>query len=363
MNSCRRATGQFRPYEEALQGETLGHQFPISMEYQGLSECCFLGALHDPFTIHADGMPAITMLEHHPWVNQELLGRICNGAYYLSDIRDLAQPQTFEYALDNGIRRCRDNQRGLFFEGCAERVANMEDLVTARARALGFTAINRLTDPSLYMRTQFASIIRNLQSAHTPDAAWTFETLEHSNPHDGQDGAHSYLRVDEVFIEKLWSFYEPRFEEICTDDPITARLTAEEFTEIMDDPRFLKIVQVKKGEPVALGLLADIRTCDWMNQHFFRFHFPDKYDKGLVWYSLGILTKDKADISSVKALFGPMRQLVTTHHVEPIFSFVCNSTSNKTVPKLVNRYLNTEPLTTALQTPVCTQRYAAFVFD
>lgn len=152
--------------------------------------------------------------------------------------------------------------------------------------------------------------------------------------------------LSDADVDQVWEFYEPAFDELSDVDPILAGSDKEELRMLMQSPEFIKAVYRREGRIVNISIYADVRDCEWMNQAYYRQHFPNEYDAGLAICSAGVVT-DRSVTTGIYVLqtLKMIAELSKVAGVEPVLSFACDHISNNTnrIPYLAHTAVNRVP--------------------
>jgi ribosomal protein S18 acetylase RimI-like enzyme len=88
--------------------------------------------------------------------------------------------------------------------------------------------------------------------------------------------------------EQLWQLYSQSFGEEATESPCRQSYDQDEFREKLSDQRVEKFVlRDRDGVVVGIGMTTnDLTTASWISQGFYRRHFPDLFQREMIYYIL-----------------------------------------------------------------------------
>ncbi|MFT4216327.1 MAG: hypothetical protein QM619_03960 [Micropruina sp.] len=114
----------------------------------------------------------------------------------------------------------------------------------------------------------------------TPD--WNLD-----GPWDHGDFTISCTReVRPDLFASFWPVYEESFGPLRVLAAARQVLTKEEFAGELEDPRIWKYIAVDAdGEPAGLTTLTDdVSTMPWISPEYFQHHYPQEWQRGVVFY-------------------------------------------------------------------------------
>lgn len=139
------------------------------------------------------------------------------------------------------------------------------------------------------------------------------------------------MRLD----EKLWTIYEERMNEwLIKDHPSLLAYDKEYFMSSIKSPDVATFVNFTDGQPACFMMMADIRSCFWLNQSYY------KSDKQRVLFCPGIVADKKSgqlasSMKSIKMYIELEKQVENP----PLFATQCTEISVDYIPKLIEHAL------------------------
>jgi len=153
--------------------------------------------------------------------------------------------------------------------------------------------------------------------------------------------------------QQIWDFYEPVFDQLSSDDPVYAGLNRDEFNTLIQSPDCIKFVYRAGAAIVNLSLIADIKTCSWMNQFYYQQRYPVEYERGQIYCSPGVIANPNIphQVSSLQTL-GMVGKVIKLAGIEPVLTFACDHISNVQLPRLSELALRRAGIKTDFSKPI-----------
>jgi hypothetical protein len=112
--------------------------------------------------------------------------------------------------------------------------------------------------------------------------------------------------IDSQAVETMWSIYDNAFTGANQDTPCKQSYDRDQFAHALSDDRIHKWVVRVDGRIVGVGLVTNHLECvPWISVAYFKKHHSDLFDKGLIYYLLGIAVDSQ--LSSI----APGRELLS----------------------------------------------------
>lgn len=359
----------------------------LGMEFEGLEADQFMAAVHDPrsavleFASRDDGplsIPLAVPVEYMPWVNEPYLGRAMTkrigtapDIYYYNHFPNILSqdPEAYAAALSPVLYRVADGVGAITTDHLHHNTLTTNRDIANIARRLGLKQTDVLgrkkpparhyqyVSPMIFADShRVGQVSANLVSGY--QAAVKNGALDDSGPVTVRES------LSEEDIESVWPYYQEAFDKLDEIDPVKAGFTHDQFVDVMESADFIKIVH-RIGQKIAnMCLLADVRSCPWLNQIYYQTEFPEAYENGRVLASPGVITDPAASSRLSFGTMGMVRTLIELADIEPVITFVCNEESNHQVPRLSHLALNhSGRLITDLQFPTAYQLFRLFQFE
>ncbi|HEX8182582.1 MAG TPA: hypothetical protein VF575_03190 [Candidatus Saccharimonadales bacterium] len=323
-----------------------------SIEAEGIfDENAFGRALHDPRSVILESRsdnairrtPLLTPLELLDWYNLDYHQRYAGTdvpLVYYGHVSALYEQHAGPYtqAMQSGLRRLAD-QRGVIV---VEHTDHEAPIINRQLGALASDLAITLTpvegpEGEITPHYHYASFARPQEQTTSSQSLSLYDAYAagiRENVFSENDAvvAPSLSLAD---IEQLWSFYKPVFDGLSHDDPVQAGFDEHDFKALMQSPKCIKFLYKEQQDIINLCLFIDIRNCSWMNQFYYKQHFSEQYDAGLVYCSPGIIANPhRARGSTSMHTIGMMGRVIRRAGIEPVITFACDTESNKKVPRI-----------------------------
>ena len=351
------------------------------METEGLAKEQFAPALLDPRSaiLKSKGsriaMPLVVPIDYMPWMNQTYLLQKSQGdsnhdfeLYYYNHMsfRLRGDRTAYTTAMKPVLERISDGRGALAVEHVYSDGAIHDEDINYLAGRLGLTATDVLAKEEVPVRHyQYAS----LMTPKDPERA----ALKPLSLIDGykkalKDGIVSdnnvvtvHQRLTKKDANHIWNFYSSAFKQLDNTDPIITGFDEDQFHEIMQDDRFMKVVHRLGNTSIAnMALLGELEACPWMNAAYYRKYFPD-YE---VVVSPGLIANAAYSGKLSMGTVGMVRRLFEFAGGKRVLTFVCDEISNRQVPALSHAVLNrSRELSTDFSNPLAYQLFRLFQFE
>lgn len=162
-------------------------------------------------------------------------------------------------------------------------------------------------------------------------------------------------------IEYWWPLYDEPFQELNRTNPCRQSFTHEEFADAMTSPTMTKLAYVEEGEIIAMCLLSnDFNHFPWMSKEFYKERYPEKFEKGQVYYFVSLLT----DPEKQGQLYGTkvvdfITELYALDNNEAIITFDCCPANKRKLPGMISWAVDNTGLGSLELEEVGTQHYFA----
>lgn len=359
----------------------------FGMEFEGLEADQFAAAVRDPrsaileLTSGDNGrlsIPLAVPIEYMPWVNEPYLHRAMTRRggtnpeiYYYNHFPHMfsQQPEAYVSALSPVLYRVADGAGAIATDHLHLNTLTTNQDVIDIAQRLGLKqsdVLGRKKPPARHY--QYASPMIFTDSQRVGQTSANLILGYQAAIRNGilDDAAPITVResLPPADIETVWPYYRDAFDKLDEIDPVKAGFSEDQFIAVMESPAFIKIVH-RVGQNIAnMCLLADVRSCSWLNQAYYAAEFPEAYENGRVVASPGVIADPAAGSKLSLGTMGMVRTLVELADIEPVITFVCDDESNKQVPRLSHLALNhSDQLITDFQFPTAYQLFRLFQFE
>ena len=361
-------TGDFLFYRDSY--ENAGRQ--QSIEAEGLFDIGdFRNVLNDAatsaLTVNCQGtertVPLLTPAENYDsWLNLSYYRQHAGGTVpltYFSHLSPLYQRYPSEYleTLRPNLQSIADQKGVLLLDHTDHEAPRINKELASIARELGLTFTDVVgqdgVDAKHFHYASLAQPIAKDDGAAGPKSM--YEAFDQGRANgaltDGSISVSSSLSPEDS--QQIWDFYEPVFNQLSIDDPVYAGLNRDEFDTLTQSPDCIKFVYRAGAAIVNLSLIADIKTCSWMNQFYYKQHYPVEYERGQIYCSPGVIANPNIphQVSSLQTL-GMVGKVIKLAGIEPVLTFACDNISNVQLPRLSELALKRAGIKTDFSKPI-----------
>lgn len=341
-----------------LYDESFGDQAENDIESNGIwDEAAFATSLKDPRSAILDAgnrrLPLLVPIDNLPWVNNAWYSNLTAPTdkppiYYYSHLpRQLAErPAPYKDTLAAALCRVAAERGIVAYDAPERRAGYTDETFKSLVAQIGGIAcedmVASLQSPPIHYH--YEGTPRGLQDMAAPSRPFDFYALyaearsDNSLPVDHPISVESCLSEDD--IQQVWGYYSPAHEELNADDPVYAGFTEPELADVLMSPAFTKLVHRTGGRITHLSLVADVRACPWLNQHYFNTKYPEAYNGGRIICGIGAITDPAAPPSvapTVRAFAMVARLVARSGYNDVVLPYATDNHSNAYMPTLTQR--------------------------
>ena len=165
------------------------------------------------------------------------------------------------------------------------------------------------------------------------------------------------LSADET--DTIWQFYDSVHAQLSTVDPTNAGFSRSDFEQIVGSSQFTKVLYRTGQLIINICFVADVRNCPTLTRYIVKSNYPSTYRAGRIFCCIGLLSNPdvKAQMAPSIYTLGLVSKIVKVTAPEAVFSFLCNETSNRYIPKIAAMAIKSAGLKVNFDQPVSQEQF------
>ena len=201
----------------------------------------------------------------------------------------------------------------------------------------------------------YMMLLRAVDGEQAAERPLDFPALYHDALGDGTVPNANLIEVTGTLSREdcdyVAGYYDRQHALLTQSDATEAGFSPDSLRVVLTDPGYTKIAYRLDGHVANLMLLADPRSCPWIDQRYVNFLYPDQYERGRALIAIGAISDPEAPKGLTRATVAMGGRLIAYAGGNVALGIATDDVSNEYVPYLSVEILRHIGLRPQLITP------------